>query len=148
MGRYRGIIIALALLGSSGQLLAGDCEPITAEAVLAAEMERYDAQQQDDFNAMDRLIGGDLVYIHSSSLVDDKASYIESMRSGNVKYKEMRLLDHKVRIYDCLAIMTGTASFDVNVKGADLTVNLRFTEAWAKRYGRLEFVSWQATRIP
>jgi hypothetical protein len=148
MLRYPGLIFALALLLPAGQASAGDCEAITPEAVLAAEMARYDAQQQDDFNAMDSLIGGDLVYIHSSSLVDDKASYIESMRSGNVKYKAMRLVDHKVRIYDCLAIMTGTASFDVNVKGADLTVNLRFTEAWAKRYGRLEFVSWQATRIP
>lgn len=148
MSRKLIAVLGLAVLALTGHVHAADCEAITPEEVLAAEMKRYDAQQEGDFNAMDSIIGGDLVYIHSSSAVDNKTAYIDSMRSGSVKYKTMRLVDHKVRIYDCLAIMTGKASFDVNVKGADLTVNLRFTEAWAKRYGKLEFVSWQATRIP
>jgi hypothetical protein len=44
--------------------------------------------------------------------------------------------------------MTGTARFEVTVKGTELTVDLRFTEAWARRDGDLQFISWQATRIP
>jgi hypothetical protein len=127
---------------------AADCERPSEREVMAAEMQRYQAQMDDDFAAMDRLIGADLVYIHSSSVVDDKRAYIDSMRSGDVKYHRMRMLDSKVRIFHCLALMTGTASFDVTVKGQDLTVDLRFTEAWVKREGKLEFVSWQATRIP
>lgn len=148
MFRFLTGVFAVGLLVVGGRALAGGCEAVSADEVLAAEMARYDAQTNDDLNAMNRIIGDDLVYIHSSSLVDDKSSYIASQRSGVVKYKQMRLVDHKVRIFDCLAVMTGTASFDVNVKGDDLTVNLRFTEAWAKRDGKLEFVSWQATRIP
>lgn len=140
--------VALALIASTGHALAGGCEPVSAEEVHAAEMQRYKAQMNDDYKAMDRIIGDDLVYIHTSSLVDNKSSYISSLRSGTVKYKKMRMIDHQVRIFDCLAVMTGTASFDVNVKGEDLTVNLRFTEAWARRNGKLEFVSWQSTRIP
>lgn len=148
MNRLPTLAIALLLLATAGRALAVACEPVSAEEVHAAEMQRYNAQAKDDYAAMDRIIGDDLVYIHTSSLVDNKSSYIASLRSGTVKYKAMRMIDHKVRIFECLAVMTGTASFDVNVKGENLTVNLRFTEAWAKRNGKLEFVSWQSTRIP
>lgn len=139
--------LAAVILAVSVNAAAADCKAITESEVLAAEMARYDAQTGDDFVAMDRIIGDDLVYIHSSAVVDDKQAYIGSMRSGTVKYRTMRMLDHKVRIYDCLAIMTGTARFEVTVKGDDITVDLRFTEAWAKRGDDLRFVSWQATRI-
>jgi hypothetical protein len=141
--------LASALMGALvGVAAAADCKAIAESEVVAAEMARYDAQTGDDFVAMDRIIGDDLVYIHSSSVVDDKKAYIESMRSSTVKYRTMRMQDHKVRIYDCLAIMTGTARFEVTVKGDDITVDLRFTESWAKRGDELQFVSWQATRIP
>lgn len=139
---------ALALSAWVSAAAAADCKAISEGEVVSAEVARYDAQTGDDFVAMDRIIGDDLVYIHSSSVVDDKAAYIASMRSGTVKYRTMRMLDYKVRIYDCLAIMTGTARFEVTVKGSELIVDLRFSEAWAKRGNDLQFISWQATRIP
>ena len=95
-----------------------------------------------------RLFGDDLVYIHSSAVVDNKASYTESMRSGNVKYRVMRRSDTKVRTYGCIAIISGSADFDVTVKGQDMAVPLRFHSIWAKRAGALQFISWQATRVP
>lgn len=143
-----GIMAAAALSLSAGTALAADCRTISPSDVMRAEMQRYDAQTQDDFVAMERIIGDDLVYIHSSSVVDDKQAYIGSMRQGTVKYRTMRLVDSQIRVYDCIAVMTGTARFEVTVKGTDMTVDLRFTEAWAKRGDDLQFVSWQATRIP
>jgi len=80
--------------------------------------------------------------------VDDKASFIDSMRSGNVKYRVMRRSDVKVRTYGCLGIITGNADFDVTVKGQDLSVQLRFSSIWAKRAAGAQFVSWEATRVP
>lgn len=144
----RAVILAAALSLSAGTALAADCRTINPSDVMRAEMQRYDAQTQDDFVAMERILGDDLVYIHSSSVVDDKQAYIGSMRAGTVKYRTMRLVDSQIRVYDCIALMTGTARFEVTVKGTDLTVDLRFTEAWAKRGDDLQFVSWQATRIP
>jgi hypothetical protein len=54
----------------------------------------------------------------------------------------------KTRTYGCLAIITGTALYEVTVSGQDRTVPLRFTAIWAKRPSGLEFVSWQSTGIP
>jgi hypothetical protein len=79
--------------------------------------------------------------------VGNKARYIESMRSGAVKYRSMKRSDVMVRTYGCVAILTGRADFVVSNKGQDSTVALRFHTIWVKRDGGLQFISWQATRL-
>jgi hypothetical protein len=128
---------------------AQDCSgTITVEDALKAEQDRYAAQMKGDVAAMQRLIGDDLVYIHSSTVQDTKASFIESIRSGNVKYRKMKRGDVKVRTYGCIAIVSGGASFDVTVKGEDRTLSLLFHAVYAKRTAGVQFVSWQATKLP
>ena len=98
---------------------------------------------------MEKIFGNDLTYNHSSAASDDKAKYIDAMRSGRTKYRKMTPNDDvKTRTYGCVAIITGTAVYEVTSGGQDRTVPLRFTAIWAKRPGRLEFVSWQSTGIP
>ena len=71
------------------------------------------------------------------------------MRSGRTKYRKMTPNgDLKTRTYGCLAIITGTAVYEVTAGGQDRTVPLRFTAIWAKRPSGVEFVSWQSTGIP
>ena len=125
--------------------MAGEA-PITEAEALAAEQARYAAQMSNDFAAMERMFGDDLVYIHSSTVVDTKASFIESMRSGTVKYRNMKRGDVKVRTFGSVAIITGRGVFEVTARGQDLRLDLLFTVVWAKRDGRPQFVSWQATR--
>jgi len=121
---------------------------ITAEETWAAEQARYAAQTSGDFTALERLIGDDLVYIHSSSNVDTKASFIESQRSGTVKYRNMKPLDIKVRTYGGIGIVSGRLDVDVTVRGQDSLLQLLFHSVWAKRSAGPQFVSWQATRLP
>jgi ketosteroid isomerase-like protein len=121
---------------------------ITPAEALAAEDARYAAQMKNDFAAMERLFGDDLVYVHSSTVIDTKASFIESMRSGNVRYHKMTRGDVKVRAYGCVAIISGAGSFEVTARGQDMRLDLLFTAVWAKRAAGLQFVSWQATRLP
>lgn len=120
---------------------------ITAAEALQAEDARYDAQMEDDLEALDQLLGKDLVYIHSSTVQDTKASFIESLRSGKVSYNEMERSGTKVRTFGPVAIITGKAVFEVTVRGKDKTLNLLFHSVWVKREAGVQFVSWQATRI-
>jgi ketosteroid isomerase-like protein len=123
-------------------------DTITEGEALRAEEARYAAQMANDFAAMERLYGDDLVYIHSSTAVDTKASFIESMRSGAVRYRKMTRGDVQVRTYGSIAIVTGHGSFEVTARGQDLQLDLLFHAIWAKRNGQVQFVSWQATRLP
>ena len=121
---------------------------LTAEETWRAEQARYTAQISGDFAALERMIGEDLVYIHSSSNVDTKASFIESQRSGAVKYRSMKPLDLKVRTYACVGIVSGRLDVEVTVRGQENALKLLFHSVWAKRTAGLQFVSWQATRLP
>ena len=121
---------------------------VTAKETWRAEQARYAAQTTGDLAALERLIGDDLVYIHSSSNVDTKASFIESLRSGAVKYRSMQPLDLKVRAYGCIGIVSGRLDVEVTVRGQDNALKLLFHSVWAKRGQGVQFVSWQATRVP
>jgi len=88
----------------------GNCTgTISAEEAWSAEQARYGAQTAGDFAALERMIGDDLVYIHSSSNVDTKASFIESQRSGTVKYRSMKRGAVKVRTADECVVFAGVA---------------------------------------
>lgn len=127
---------------------AGGGDSVSVEEVLRAEEARYAAQMSNDFGAMDRLFADDLVYYHSSTVMDTKASFIESMRSGNVRYRKMTRGEVSTRVFGSVGIITGKGSFDVTARGQDMVLDLMFTVVWAKRNGALQFVSWQATRLP
>src|SRR5436309_8900208 len=135
---------------ASATASAEECSgTITAEEVLRAEDARYAAQIANDFAAMERMFGEDLVYIRSvDGAVADKRAYIESMRSGTVKYRAMRRSEVSVRTYGCLAMITGLFELDLTVRGGDLSEQSRFHSVWAKRGQGVQFVSWQSTRVP
>jgi len=151
MKRLSGLLLGFAILWgvAASSAMAEDCGgTVSADEALASEDARYAAQMGDDYAALQKLLGNDLVYIHSSAVVDTKASYIDSMKSGTVKYRVMRRSDVKVRTYGCVAIISGLGNFDVTVKGQDMAVEIRFHSIWAKRGNGLEFISWEATRTP
>jgi len=135
---------------ASGIASAEECSgAITAEEALRAEDARYAAQIANDFAAMERMFGQDLVYIRSSDgAVADKRAYIEAMRSGTLKFRAMRRSDVKVRTYGCLATITGYFELDLTARGEDLSEQVRFHSLWAKRGQDVQFVSWQSTRVP
>ena len=145
--RFMGFVMAWAFV-SLAQAAGGACNPVSSDEALKAEDVRYAAQMNNDFAAMEKLFSQDLVYIHTSSVLDNKASYIESMRSGTVKYKVMRRSEVTVRTFGCVAIINGIGNYDVRVKENDINVVLRFTSIWQKTDAGLQFVSWQSTRMP
>ena len=145
---FRLVPALLATLLFSINASAGTCDNVTADEALKAEDARYAAQMSNDFAAMEKMFSPELVYTHTSSVVDNKQSYIDSTRSGKVVYKVMRRSDVQVRTFGCIAILTGNGNFDVNVNDKDVNVLLRFTSIWQKKDGAMQYVSWQSTRIP
>jgi ketosteroid isomerase-like protein len=145
----RNAFIACSILGAAiAGAKAAECNgAITADEALKAEDARYAAQTKSDFDAMQRLFGDDLVYVHSTAVVDSKASYIDRQRSG-LHYRVMKPSDVKVRVFGCLAIITGKGDYEVTQDGKDSSPHLLFTAVWAKRGPDVQFVSWESTAIP
>jgi ketosteroid isomerase-like protein len=121
---------------------------MTEKEVLALEQKRIDSMTRQDFATLESLLHEDLVYTHSSALVDTKASWLESMKSGRTKYKSINVTEQKVRIFGDLALVTGRADVGVDVRGEAKAMKLRFLNAWTKTPQGLKFVAWQATPLP
>jgi ketosteroid isomerase-like protein len=142
------LFACLILVPVTAVAKAAECDgAITADEALKAEDARYAAQTKSDFDALERLYGDDLVYVHSSAVVDSKASYIDRQRSG-LHYHVIRPSDVKVRVFGCLAIITGRGDYEVTQNGQDSSPHLLFTAVWAKRGPNVQFVSWESTPIP
>ena len=134
-------------LVAAGAAAAQECTgTITADEAMKAETARYAAQTANDFPAMEKLFGNDLTYNHSSAATDDKAKYIDGMRSGRTRPQddaEQRREGAHLRLRRDHHRNRGVRG-DVGRPGS--SVPLRFTAIWAKRPSGLEFVSWQSDR--
>jgi uncharacterized protein (TIGR02246 family) len=132
-------------------LLAAAAQPALAQspdeaAVRAVEDRRIKALVEDDFATLDAIFADDLHYTHSSTVVDDKASYMAALRTGKTKYESIDREPARVRIYGDTALMTGTAV--VGLRGRAEKLPLRYTLVYVRQGGQWRMVAWQSTRRP
>ncbi|MEY4168751.1 MAG: nuclear transport factor 2 family protein [Blastocatellia bacterium] len=117
------------------------------EAILRLEQEWQDALISADVAALDRLYAETMIYTHSNGSVDDKKSYIESLRSGTAKYQSMTRDEIKVQIFGDSAIVT--CHWQVSsVSGTKVNnTNARYLHFYTRQNGKWRMVAHQATRI-
>jgi len=127
---------------------ANDCEPMDAAEVLQAEQLRLASQMQNNLETMSNLLDDKLVYVRNSGVVDTKSSYIDSMRKGETVYEYIDHVNDAVRVYGCIAILTGKGKYDVRIGQKPLNLMLRYHSIWQKSHGQVRLVSWQATKLP
>jgi ketosteroid isomerase-like protein len=118
------------------------------QEVLAADAERVRALLANDFAALEALLGDDLAYVHSNGMLDTKASYIESLRSGASRYLTMDMSDVSVRTFgEDVAVINAKFEATVQVRSGVVNPKPRVLIVYAKRDGRWQMVAWQSTPI-
>ena len=122
--------------------------PVDAATILRAEQQRIAALVNDDFAALDRLLADDLTYAHSSTVLETKAEYLASLRSGALKYTALTHEAQHVRLYGDTAVLTGLSTVDALSQGKPGTVRLRFLIIYVQRRDQWQMVAWQSTRLP
>lgn len=116
--------------------------------ILALEDKRYAAMTANDLKSLEAMFHDDLVYTHSSAVVDDKASYLEALRSGKFRYKAAKRMEEKVRFTGDTALVTGRAEMEVDVSGASRSLRLRFLNVWTKTPAGWKFIAWHSCSLP
>jgi ketosteroid isomerase-like protein len=116
--------------------------------VLGLEEKRIAAMIERDFAKLESMVHDQLLYTHSSAVVDGKQSWLESMKSGKVKYKKANFSEQKVRVFGDVALVTGRAEIDAEIGGQAKTLRLRYLNAWTKTPQGWKFVAWQSTPLP
>lgn len=116
--------------------------------ILDLEDRRLAAMTAQNFGALDALVHEQLLYTHSSGVTDTKASWMESMKSGKVRYRSAACSERKVRVFGDVALINGKASFQVEADGQPRTLKLHFLNAWTRTPQGWKFVAWQSCPQP
>lgn len=112
------------------------------------EARRFEAMLRVDVAAVAACLGEDLSYTHSSGETETKAQFLETLRSGRIKYEQIEPGDVDVRLYGQTAVVTGRSTMHTRRDGQPQTFQIRFVEVDVERGGRWQMVAWQATRLP
>ena len=90
---------ALALLAAcvaSGDTHGGNG---TIEQVQQAEQQRFAALTAQDLAALDPLLADELLYCHSNGQVENKQQFLETIRSGRIRYESIDVHEFQARLY-------------------------------------------------
>ena len=120
----------------------------TETTVADLEKQRFAALVSKDYAYLDKVLAEDLYYCHSNGLIDNKSSFIQSIKDGKLTYQEMVPEELKVRVYGKTAVITGLCSAKVLSNGQQINTRFRFTDVYVKNKAGWQIVSWQSLRIP
>jgi hypothetical protein len=120
----------------------------TEKEILSLEDKRYAAMTAGDAASLEKLVHDQLLYTHSSGVMDTKASWLQSIKSGKTKYRSVKCTDQKVRLLGEVALVTGKGHIEAEINGQPKTLKLMFLNAWAKTPQGWKFVAWQSTPQP
>ncbi len=119
----------------------------TEEAILQAEKQRFASMIKKDMNGLREILADDLVYTHSNGLTENKEQYLQGLASGKSVYYAIQPEETKVRLYGNIAFVNGIAKVDTESNGQKTTMRLKYTDAYVKRNGKWQMITWQSLRM-
>ena len=130
-----------------GLLVAAPVFAAVADDVKAAENEWLTGITKNDFRKLDHVLADDLVYLHSTGVMDSKASYVKSLQSGKQKYVSGKINDLKIRVYGQTAVLNGDANFEFVTDGKPGKAHLKYTHVFVKGGKGWQLVSHQSLKV-
>jgi Domain of unknown function (DUF4440) len=156
VGPVKKIMLLLTLAWVASMVQAAPVGEQTSEAqkqVLAAEQARTAALEHSDLATLERIMADDVTYIHASGKVDTKKSYLDAIRSGELRYISWRPMNLHVRILGTGAgsgaVITGEYAVkvtDSRVQAAPFDINIFILTVYERRNGQWRQIAWQSTR--
>jgi hypothetical protein len=136
---------ALSLAG----LLAGCASvPTTLPEIEAVERARFAAMTRQDVSALDLMLTPDVLYCHSNGMCENKGQFLATIRSGTIRYKDIRVEKISARPAAGTVILNGTITVEGEQNGSPITLRVIYTDVYVKRDGRWQLTAWQSTRLP
>ena len=101
-----------------------------------------------DATALEPLLADDLLFVHVSGWSQNKKEYVESTRSGALKYEAVEPSAVRARVYGDAVVLTGRNAIRVRSErrqGQLLEAQILFTAVYVKIAGRWQLAVWQST---
>jgi ketosteroid isomerase-like protein len=117
--------------------------------IAAAEQMLYRAMIARDFEALDAILAGDVVYVHSTAVAETKDGYLAGVRNGLYEYDSIESDAIMVAFHGDVAVQTGRSRMVVGARDQPkASINLLVTLVW--KYEATGWRLWRrhATRVP
>ena len=141
-------ILAVLIVFTTATLLA---QSSSAErAVLELQQQRFAAAMAQDTAALEPMLADELRYCHTTGAVDTKATLLDTVRTGRIRWLDMHPSGMEARVYGDVGIVAGEIRQTITVSGREDHVDLRIRtiDVYVKRDGRWQLTEFQASRMP
>jgi ketosteroid isomerase-like protein len=125
-----------------------------AQGQAAVEQQIRDAEKNwgaavmaGDQAALGRILGNDLIYAHSSGVIETKQEYLGKLKTGDQKYASIDHQSVTVRPYGDVAIAHIKTRMTGSTKGVPFDNQLMLLHVWRKQGGNWQLVAHQSTRL-
>lgn len=117
--------------------------------ILALEAMRTRALVERDHATLAALLADDLVYTHSSGLVQDKQGFLEHA-AGSLRWLAIEWRGQYVQCYDTLAVLSGymLTTMQPAAPVAPVSVDAHVLQVWRRERASWTMLAFQATRLP
>ena len=135
------LLFAMALFGALTAAWGTEAE------IKAAEKKWADAITKNDGPALESMLGDDLIYAHSTGIVDTKRDYIAKIASGRQKYEGVDQEKIQIRLYGATAVShSHMHMWGVNQNGK-FDDHLMMLHVWIKTRGQWRMAAHQTTKL-
>jgi ketosteroid isomerase-like protein len=136
------LLLALAALAPA-HAAAGMNEASARAAILA----RFDAALHGDVAALDRLLADDLDYCSFRGTCETKRQYVDSVKTGLLKYRSIDPTIERVKMFADSAAVLGHVSVTATRDGVERSIRVSFLGLLAWRDSRWQLTTWTSTLI-
>lgn len=117
--------------------------------IIETENRRNEACISEDFGMLEKILGDELVHIHSNGVVHGKQDIIERLRQRN-DFVEIQRKNLSVKMYGNVGVMTGELWQKFKIKGKQEMHHAEtiVTQVWVKKESGWSQVAFQAAKLP
>jgi hypothetical protein len=117
--------------------------------VLRTEDRRFAAMVDGDTAVLRTLLADDLSYTHTSGKKDDRTAFLQSIASGQLRYRGIAPTERRVRLLGAdAAVVTGRSDMRVESEGQPSSFAIRYVAVYERKGAEWQLLVWQATRLP
>jgi len=139
--RAMAVLVVLA----AGRLLGPGSE---AEELTVLERRLVAAIGARDLKEYDALVAADYVVIEAAGTERTKAQVMESYRSGQRGYRDLKIDELEAHLFGDTAVVHARTSGVRQIDGKEEVNRVRYIRVWARRSGRWQAGAQMSTPLP
>lgn len=120
----------------------------TEDDIRAADLKWATAVKNGDTATLERMYSPGLIYAHATGNVEDKAKYIERLKSGKQHYTAVNIESTKIVPYGDSAISHSVVRTIGTNDNGPFNDHVMMMHVWVKQGGAWHLAAHQTTKIP